>query len=83
METTLIWNEKEKLPQGDVYLGLVAVLEQNQNYEFHKKIGILSKEYNEIVLPAVYVFSENKWMYFGDDITEKVQYWATPTYPKN
>jgi len=83
MESILTWVEKDVQPKGDVYIGLVAIIELNQNYELHKKMGIPSKEYNEMVLPAVYVLSENKWMSSGVDITEKVRYWTIPTYPKN
>lgn len=82
METTLTWVEKDVLPEGDVYIGLVAIVEPNKNYEFHKKLGIPTKEFTEMVLPASYVVSENKWMSAGVDVTENVQYWSIPTYPK-
>lgn len=83
IETKLTWFEREILPKGDVYIGLVAIIEPNKNHEFHKKIGIPSNEYNKIVLPAIYLSSENKWLSAGVDVTENVQYWTIPTYPKN
>jgi hypothetical protein len=82
MKTTLTWIEKDVLPKSDVYIGLVAIVEPNRNYEVYKQLGIPTKEFTEMVLPAVYVVSENKWMSAGVDVTENVKYWVIPTYPK-
>lgn len=83
MKTSLIWFEKNRLPDGDVVNGLVAVREVNKNYKLHLQLGMKTAEFNEYVLPAVFVFSEQKWMSAGFDITENVNYWTIPTYPKN
>ncbi len=82
MKQTLTWHPATTLPTGDVYVGLVAVKERNPNYEFSKQMGMEVLEYAELVLPAIYVFSEGVWMSVGRDITKSVEFWTIPTYPK-
>jgi hypothetical protein len=81
MERKLWWNLKSELPEGDVYVAIVAIKELNKNYNIQTKMGMNPSEYNKYVIPACYIFNDEKWMSNGIDVTDIIQFWCEPEYP--
>lgn len=81
MKTEITWNDASVNPEHDVMIALVAIKETNNNHQFYLKMGMKSHEFNQYVIPATYVFTTQRWMSSGNDVTDMVQYWCIPQYP--
>lgn len=83
----LKWHPVSKLPEGDCYLVLVAMEEENVNYTFHKRLHSMGKYPKPIkvlktVQAAIFDIEGDKFMIHGLDVTSVVKRWALPEYPE-